>query len=365
LSEGVKASRLAAGLERGVDALVAVSTALVLWHGTMLVLRGALTPGELLVFLSYLKSAFKPVRDFAKYTGRLSRAAAASERVLDLLEQEPEVRDRQGAVPAPPLRGAVHFDGVSFAYVAGYPVVRGLDVEVTPGQRVALVGPSGSGKSTTVGLLLRFYDPDAGCVLVDGRDIREYTLESLRRQISVVLQDTILFAASVRENIGYGTPGVPPDRIEAAARLASAHEFIERLPQGYDTELGERGATLSAGQRQRLAIARAAVREAPILILDEPTIGLDEANETAVTAALERLAAGRTTLLITHDLHRAATADLILYLDQGRVAERGTHGELLKAGGRYAALYRLQAAARRRDLRTGDSTRADSDAVSA
>lgn len=340
----IQGSRLGAQLGRTTDALLAGSTALVLWFGAQLVLRQALSPGDLLVFLTYLKSAFRPVREFAKYTGRLAKASAAGERVLEVLERTPDVRDLPGAVPAPAFRGAVHFDRVSFAYEPGRPVLERIDFTVCAGQHVALVGPSGIGKSTLVSLVLRLYDPIEGRVLIDGRDIREYKLESLRSHMSVVLQESILFASSVRDNLAYARPGATLEEIRAAARLAHADEFIAALPQGYDTVLGERGVTLSAGQRQRLAIARAALRQAPILILDEPTTGLDEANARAVTVALERLARGRTTFLITHDLELAARADMIVYLDGDRVVEHGTPTELLRAGGRYAALYRMQAA---------------------
>jgi len=344
LATGVYATRLSAGLERTVDLLIALATALVLWFGARQVLRGAMTPGDLIVFLAYLKNAFRPVKDFVKYTGRLAKASAAGERVLDLLDRTPDVQDLPGAVPAPALRGAVRFEGISFAYEPGRPALEQVDCEVQPGQHVALVGPSGSGKSSFVSLILRLYDPTAGRVLIDGRDIRDYTLASLRAQTSVVLQDSLLFAATIRDNIGYGASGASPEAIEAAARLANAHAFIEALPHGYDTVVGERGVTLSNGQRQRIAIARAAIRRAPVLILDEPTTGLDGENERAVIEALDRLAEGWTTFLITHDLRLAARADLILYLDDGRVRERGTHGELLQAEGRYAALFRAQTA---------------------
>ena len=344
LATGVYATRLSAGLERTVDLLIAVGTALVLWFGARLVQRGTMTPGDLIVFLAYLKNAYRPVKDFVKYTGRLAKASAAGERVLDLLDRTPDVRDLPGAVPAPALRGAVRFEGISFAYEPGRPALEQVDCEVQPGQHVALVGPSGSGKSTFVSLILRLYDPTAGRVLIDGRDIRDYTLASLRAQTSVVLQDSILFAATIRDNIAYGAPGAPPEAIEAAARVANAHAFIEALPHGYDTVVGERGVTLSSGQRQRIAIARAAIRRAPVLIFDEPTTGLDGESERAVIEALDRLAQGWTTFLITHDLRLAARADLILYLEDGRVRERGTHLELLQADGCYASLYRVQTA---------------------
>lgn len=343
LNEGVQAKRLEAGLERSVDVLIALATALVLWYGARLVLANQLTPGDLLVFITYLKTAFKPVRDFAKYTGRIAKASAAGDRVLDIFHEEPEVRNLPGAIEAPPLRGAVQFENVSFSYEPGQPVLENIDFEVQPGQQVALVGASGHGKSTLASLLMRLYDPNTGSIMVDGHDIRHYTVESLRNQISVVLQDNILFAASLRENIAYGVPDATPEAIVDAAKLANAHEFILKLPEGYDTLVGERGVTLSGGQRQRIAIARAAIRQSPILILDEPTTGLDEENEQAVSEALTRLARGRTTFVIAHDLTFAARADLILYVEGGRLVESGSHAELLEAAGRYATLYRLQA----------------------
>jgi ATP-binding cassette subfamily B protein len=341
--QDVKALRLSAVLSRSVGFLVAACVAAVLGYGGWLVLHGELTPGELLIFLAYMRMALKPVQAFSKLSERLARATAAGERVLDLLDQTPELSDLPGAVPAPRFQGAVRFENVAFAYQPGRLVLEGVNFAVAPGQRVAIVGPSGTGKSTLVSLLMRLYDPSEGRVLIDEHDVREYTLASLRAQISVVLQDTILFAARVRDNIASAAPKASTEAVEEAARLANAHEFILALPQGYDTVVGERGVTLSGGQRQRIAIARAALRQAPFLILDEPTTGLDGENERAVLEALERLSRGRTTFVIAHDLKLASVADLILYLEKGRVLEGGAHAELLEGNGRYATLYRLAA----------------------
>ncbi|MBI5904810.1 MAG: ABC transporter ATP-binding protein [Deltaproteobacteria bacterium] len=342
-ADDVKAKRLEANLERTTDVLIAVATASVLFYGANLVMRAVLTPGDLLVFLAYLNNAYKPVRSFAKYTARLAKASAAGDRVLDVLEESPEVQDLPGAVPAPPFRGEVRFEGVSFGYEDGRKALDGIDLAVRPGERVALVGPSGAGKSTFASLILRLYDPAEGRVTIDGQDIRRFTLSSVRSQVAVVLEDPMLFAASVRENIAYGAPDASMEEIEAAARLAEAHDFIEALPEGYDTVVGERGVTLSTGQCQRIAVARAAVRKSPILILDEPTRGLDTENGAAVVEALERLSGGRTTVLITHDMEFAARADRVVLLAGGRIAEQGTHAGLIRAGGKYAALCAIRA----------------------
>ncbi len=342
LEESAKTQKLRAGQERTIEVLVAVATSLVLWRGVQLVMAGAVTPGDLLVFITYLKVAFKPMRQLAKYTGQIAKAIASGERIIDLLDTVPDIRDSKGAIEAPAFRGQVSFHRVSFGYKSDHNILNNLNFEAQPGQKVALVGPSGGGKSTLVSLLLRLYDPDRGQIRIDGHDLREYKLESLRRQITIVLQESILFGVSVRDNIAYGLLGASQKEIEAAARLANAHDFIMALPQGYDTILGERGATLSGGQRQRIAIARAAIRKAPIVILDEPTVGLDNANEQAVTEALDRLIQGCTTFLITHDLRGAVNADRICYLEQGTILESGTHKQLMCLGGHYATLYQLQ-----------------------
>ncbi|AFZ34478.1 Xenobiotic-transporting ATPase [Stanieria cyanosphaera PCC 7437] len=343
LNESVQTQQLASHLERTVDVVIAIGTAVVLWYGSWLALRDALTPGDVLVFLTYLKNAFKPVQNFAKYTGRLAKAAASGERILDVLEETPDVQDLPGAITAPSFRGDVEFERVSFGYEPNQILLNNINLKVQAGQQVAIVGTSGGGKSTLVSLLMRLYDPISGAVKIDGRDLREYTLDSMRSQISTVLQDSLLFAATIRENIAYGVD-VSEDEIIAAAKLANAHQFITALPQGYDTVVGERGATLSGGQRQRIAIARAAIRQAPILILDEPTTGLDKENEQVVIEALQRLAQNRTTFIITHDLHLATRADLIIYLEGGQIKEQGSHSQLLRSNGRYAALYQMQSA---------------------
>jgi ATP-binding cassette subfamily B protein len=342
LNESAQTQKLRAGQERTVEVLVAVATAFVLWRGVQLVIQGAVTPGDLLVFITYLKVAFKPMRQLAKYTGQIAKAIASGERIVDLLEIVPEVRDSRWAYPAHSFRGIVEFRNVSFAYENQPNTLNNISLTVLTGQKVALVGASGGGKSTLVSLLLRLYDPLEGQVLIDGEDLREYTLDSLRKQISIVLQDSILFATTIRDNIAYGCVEATDEEIEAAARLANAHDFIMALPEGYNTVVGERGATLSGGQRQRIAIARAAIRKAPIVILDEPTVGLDNRSERIVTDALERLTQTSTTFLITHDLRTAKNAAQIFYLEGGKILEQGTHEQLMKLGKHYATLYRLQ-----------------------
>lgn len=340
LHAGVKGKRLSAGLERSVDLLTGIGLAIVLWFGTLQVIAGRISPGDLLVFITYLKNTFRPVREYAKYTGRLAKAAAAGERVVALLDETPEVEDAPDAIAAPPLAGRVAFEDVSFGYGREVPTLAGLSVDVAPGEMVAITGPSGAGKSTFASLILRLYDPAKGRVTIDGHDLRSLTLNSLRANIALVPQETLIFRGTLAENIALGAGReVTQDEIEAAARLANAHGFITVQPDGYETRIAERGATLSAGQRQRIAVARAALRRSPVLVLDEPTVGLDRTSEAAVIEAIWRLAKGRTTFLITHDLRMAARAERILHLNGGQVAENGSHSALLALKGHYAAMW--------------------------
>ncbi|WP_457670960.1 ABC transporter ATP-binding protein [Thiolapillus sp.] len=342
IKEGVKAKRLAAGLERIVDVQIAIALALVLWFGARHVLAGTLSPGELLIFVFYLKRVFRPLRDFAKYTSRLAKASASGERVLEVLQQESDIQDQPGAKVAPAFRGDICFQDIHFGYVEAHPVLKGIQLDIRAGETIAIVGASGSGKTTLSNLLLRLYDPQQGKVLIDQQDIRGLTLASLRKQMSVVLQDGLLFSGTVLENIMIGQPEATQEAVEEAARIANAHAFIEQLPQGYQTPVGERGVTLSQGQRQRIAIARAALQNTPILILDEPTTGLDKDNEHKVSQALKRLAQGRTTLYITHRLEAALQADRVALFAQGRILACTTPHELMETNQSFMELFQLQ-----------------------
>jgi len=291
--------------------------------------------------VSYLNNLYKPLRQLAKLSSDFSKSMASAERLSEVLDLEPEIQDRPDAIEAPVLNGKIEFDKVSFDYGDGKEVLKNVSFKVWPGQRLALVGVSGAGKSTIVSLILRLYEPQEGAILIDGFNIQHYRRESLRRQIGIVLQSSILFGATIRENIAYGKPDASEEEIIAAAKVANADEFIRELENGYNAVIGERGATLSGGQRQRIAIARAVIRDAPILILDEPMTGLDVESEAKVREALDRLMAGRTCLMITHDLQAIADADLVLLLESGQIVERGEHEELIASSGRYRQLYEL------------------------
>jgi len=340
LRSGVKATRLEAKLNRSVELSVAVATAAVLWFGATQVIAGRLTPGELVVFLLYLQGFYRPLRRISRVAQRAAKAATCVERVTDLLDREPEIRD--GPVRLARCEGRITFDGVSFEYAPGSPVLRDVDLEIEPGQTVAVVGTTGSGKSTLLSLVPRLYDATRGSVRIDGRNVRELTLRSLRSNISVVPQHGVLFGADFHHNIAYGSPDAAAADVEAAARTALIHDFIAAQEGGYEAPIGERGVTLSGGQRQRVAIARALVRDAPIVLLDEPLTGLDLESQALVLEALDRLLADRTAIVVAHDLAVAQRAALIVVLEEGRIVERGTHDELLGRSGRYRTLHELQ-----------------------
>ncbi len=325
-----------------VELLVAVGSAAVLWFGARHVLDGRLTAGALVVFLLYLSKMYKPIRELSKMTDTYSRALVAFDRINTFLAVDVEVRDLPGARRALRFHGAIEFDHVTFAYAPERQTLVDVSLTIPAGSVAAIVGPTGAGKTTLINLIARFYDPHSGRVLIDGEDVRSFYQESLRERISFVLQDTLLFRGPVWQNIAYGRTEATRREIVRAAELANADVFIRELPEGYDTMVGERGVTLSGGQQQRIAIARAIVRDAPILILDEPTTGLDAASESLVLDALQQLMRGKTTLVIAHSLSTIQRADVIFVVDHGRVCERGSHATLLEAGGMYARLHELQ-----------------------
>jgi ATP-binding cassette subfamily B protein/subfamily B ATP-binding cassette protein MsbA len=335
---------LQTGSQLVVSLLMAVGTAAVIWLAGRRALEGVLTPGDVVLLAAYLVMLYKPLETLAYTAVAVQGAAAGARRVLALLDEQPDVTDAPGAMPLPGrARGGLAFEHVTFAYRGGEPALRDVSLEVRPGEVVAIVGASGAGKTTLASLAVRFYDPQAGRVTLDDDDVRTLTLRSLRENVALVLQDPIVFGASIRENIAYGRPAATAAEVERAARAANAHEFVATLPEGYDTVVGERGVTLSGGQRQRLSIARAFVKDAPVLILDEPTSALDADNERAILDALARLMEGRTTLIIAHRLSTVRHADRIVVLQDGAVAEQGTHGELLARRRVYARLHALQA----------------------
>ena len=335
---GVRSARTAGAVTKAIAVVCAAGTAATVLLGAQQVLAGRLTPGELLIFLAYVGSLFKPVRDLGKLSAKFSRAAVSAQRVTEILETEPEIDDAPDAIDIGQPQGEIVFEHVSFGYANGRAVLGDVSLRIGAGERVALVGPSGSGKSTLLALLLRLYEPSAGRILIDGIDIRRYTRESLRRAVGIVPQDNMLFAVSVRENIAYGQPQASQDAIEQSARSARAHEFIVDLPQGYDTELTERGANLSGGQRQRLCLARALVKAPSILVMDEATASVDAVSARLIHEAVARVHRDRTLIVISHEYSDMAGYDRILVLQDGRLVESGAHEALLQARGPYLAL---------------------------
>ena len=342
LEMALRARGIKATLSPLVEIIVACGTCLVLWFGARMVLDGSLREGSLIVFVWYLGKMYKPMQELSKMTDTFSKATVGYERIKEVLETDGQVKDFPNARPAPRLKGRIEFQDVTFGYDAQRPVLTKVSFTIQPGQTVALVGPTGAGKTTIISLIPRFYDPSAGRIMIDGSDVRKYTQKSLRQQISFVLQETVLFHGPIWHNIAYGKPEATRSEILRAAQLANAQEFIEKMPEGYDTIVGERGITLSGGQRQRIAIARAIIRNTPMLILDEPSSGLDAASEKLVFEALDRLMEGRTAIVIAHRLSTIQRADVIFVVDDGRLVESGRHEDLLRSGGLYADFYELQ-----------------------
>jgi ATP-binding cassette subfamily B protein len=338
----LRARSLKAKLVPLVEIIVAAGTSMVLWFGARMVLAGTLSAGSLILFIWYIGKMYKPMQELSKMTDAYSKAAVGYERIREVLETDGEVKDLPGARRAPRFQGRIEFERVSFSYEPNVPVLKEVSLTIQPGQVAALVGPTGAGKSTIISLIPRFYDPGSGAVKIDGCDIRRFQQKSIRQQMSFVLQETLLFHGTVWNNIAYGKPDASRAEILRAAELANAHEFIAKMPGGYDSIVGERGVTLSGGQRQRIAIARAVIRNTPILILDEPSSGLDAASEKLVFDALDKLIEGKTSIVIAHRLSTIRRADVIFVVQEGRIVESGTHDELLNSNGLYAELYELQ-----------------------
>ena len=342
LQSGIQTSRTTAAVSKVVALVSAIGTAGTVFFGAWQVLKARMTPGDLLIFVAYVKGLYRPVKDVSKLSARFSRAWVSAERIAELLDIPPDIQDRSAAIKADNLRGDILFEQVSFGYQKDYTVIRDLSFHVRPGQKVALVGASGAGKSTIVSLLLRLYDPESGRICIDGVNLSDYQRESLRQEIGIVLQDTLLFGASVAENISYGKPDATLGEIEEAAKLAHAHEFIMSLPEGYETIIGERGSTLSGGQRQRICLARAIIKRPSILVLDEPTSAVDTISASLIRDTVSRIQKGKTTIVIAHHFFNMNQFDQILVLDHGGLGERGTHAQLLARNGLYAKLHAQQ-----------------------
>jgi ATP-binding cassette subfamily B multidrug efflux pump len=345
-----EAARLQAVNAPLIDLIASVGTVFIIWYGGSLVIHGQLTLGELVAFSTYVGQLVNPLRRMGMIIPAVAMAASAGERIFEILDAVSEIQEAPDARPLPPVRGHLRFEGVSFAYFGRHQVLKGLSFEALPGQVIALLGATGSGKSTIINLIPRFYDPTAGRITLDGHDTRQVTLNSLRDQIGIVLQETTLFAATIQENIAFGCPAATQAEIVAAAQAAQAHDFIVEMADGYDTHVGERGITLSGGQKQRIAIARALLKNPRILILDDATASVDTETERQIQLALERLMRGRTSFVIAQRLSTVRSADLVLVLDKGRIAARGTHEELLRTSGLYAEIYHRQLRPREEQL---------------
>jgi len=353
LKRNVKAERLSGVNWALMRLLTEISLGIILWYGGWQVISGHITYGTLVAFNMWLGQLLGPIRRLGFWVSLVQRTIASGERIFEILDTKAEVEDKPGAKPMPPVEGRVTFEGVSFSYDGEHMVLDGINLDVKPGQTIAVLGGTGSGKSTLINLIPRFYDVTKGRILIDGVDIRDVTLESLRRQIGIVTQETFLFSASLRDNIAYGKPEAADKEVMAAAKAAHIHDFIVSLPQGYDSVIGERGVGLSGGQKQRVAIARALLMDARILLLDESTSSVDVETEMRIQEAFSRLLEDRTAFVIAQRLSTVRNADWIIVLDKGRLAEQGTHEELLKKGGIYTSIYNLQF--RPQELQLNDS----------
>ena len=338
----MKTSQLMAALTPVIEVLAAIGVVFIIWYGGMEVIDGTITSGALIAFLIYVVNLANPVKRLSRVYGNIQRALAAADRVFEVIDTEPDIQEMPDAIELPVVQGYVTFEQVTFAYTPGQPALQNLTLTVKPGEMVAIVGPSGAGKTTIANLLPRFYETSEGRILIDGHDIRTVTLKSLREQIGIVPQETILFNGTIYENILYGRLNATEEDVMAAAKAANAHEFIVKLTGQYQEQIGERGAKLSGGQRQRIAIARAILKNPRILILDEATSALDTESEKLVQQALDKLMVGRTSFVIAHRLSTVQRADTIVVLDKGRIIEQGTHGELLAKGGLYHKLHQVQ-----------------------